>query len=206
MVRVKVCGLIQVEQAIYAAEAGSDAIGLVFYDKSPRCVTVEQARSIIASLPPFVTTVGLFLNAAKNEVEQVLDAIALDVLQFHGTEPADYCQAFKRPYIKAIGMKGLNNFEQVADSYEHAQGFLIDSHALGEAGGSGVSFDWSAIPDYHRPIILAGGLTPDNVGEALTYGNVYGVDVSSGVEFAPGMKDCKKVKQFINEVRRVEQS
>ncbi|WP_375339146.1 phosphoribosylanthranilate isomerase [Candidatus Thiothrix phosphatis] len=199
--RVKICGITSVADAQMAAAAGVDAIGLVFYPPSKRNVEIAQAAAICRSVPPFVTTVGLFLDAEADFVRAVLAAAPLDVLQFHGSESPEYCRQFPRPYLKAVGMKGLveyGGFHAYADRYADAQGFLVDSHAPGAAGGTGETFDWTQVPqDYAKPIILAGGLTPENVADAIRASRVYAVDVSSGVESAPGVKDAAKVTAFM---------
>lgn len=205
--RVKICGITSVADAQMVAAAGVDAIGLVFYPKSKRNLSIEQAAAICQHTPPFVTTVGLFLDADASFVREVLAAVPLDVLQFHGSETPDYCRQFPRPYLKAVGMKGLaeyGGFAAYADRYPDAQGFLVDSHAPGAAGGTGETFDWMQVPqDYPKPIILAGGLTPENVAEAICTSRVYAVDVSSGVESAPGIKDAGKVQAFMEGVSLV---
>lgn len=182
--------------------AGADALGLVFYPKSKRNINIEQAAEICQALPPFVTTVGLFLDAEPSFVEQVLAAVPLNLLQFHGSESPAYCAQFKRTYLKAVGMKGIaesGGFAAYADQYPDAQGFLVDSHAPGAAGGTGETFDWTQVPQgYLKPIILAGGLTAENVAEAIQVSGVYAVDVSSGVESSPGIKDPAKVQAFMN--------
>lgn len=203
--RVKVCGITSVVDAEHVCAAGVDAIGLVFYAKSPRNVSIAQAVDICRALPPFVNSVGLFLDADAGFVREVLAAVPLDVLQFHGSETPDYCAQFSRPYMKAVGMKGLaeaGGFAAYAARFPDAQGFLVDSHAPGAAGGTGETFDWTQVPqDYPKPIILAGGLTPENVAEAIRTSRVYAVDVSSGVESAPGVKDMAKVQAFMTGVR-----
>lgn len=202
--RVKVCGITSVADAQMISCAGADALGLVFYPKSPRNVSLEQARAISHSLPPFVTRVGLFLNAERDFITQVLDQVVLDVIQFHGNESAEFCRSFGRPYIKALGMLG-QNFYDLAREYPDAQGLLVDSHAPGVAGGTGQTFDWTQLPqNYPQALILAGGLKADNVYQAIKTTQVYAVDVSSGVESTAGIKDPAKVTAFLNEVRRVE--
>lgn len=199
--RVKVCGITSVADALMVSAAGADALGLVFYAKSKRNVSLEQAVAICKAVPPFVASVGLFLDAEAAFVKQVLAAVPLTVLQFHGSESPAYCAQFEKPYLKAVGMKGLaasGGFAAYAQQYPEAQGFLVDSHAPGAAGGTGEVFDWTQVPhDYVKPIILAGGLTPENVAEAVRISQVYAVDVSSGVESVPGMKDPVKVQAFI---------
>ncbi|MFZ1387430.1 MAG: phosphoribosylanthranilate isomerase [Thiolinea sp.] len=200
--RVKVCGITSVADALMVSAAGADALGLVFYPKSKRNINIEQAAEICQALPPFVTTVGLFLDAEPSFVEQVLAAVPLNLLQFHGSESPAYCAQFKRTYLKAVGMKGIaesGGFAAYADQYPDAQGFLVDSHAPGAAGGTGETFDWTQVPQgYLKPIILAGGLTAENVAEAIQVSGVYAVDVSSGVESSPGIKDPAKVQAFMN--------
>nr|CAA6820999.1 MAG: Phosphoribosylanthranilate isomerase (EC [uncultured Thiotrichaceae bacterium] len=186
-------------------EAGVDAVGLVFYAKSSRYITIEQAVEICAALPPFVSVTGLFFDASEAFVNEVLDAVPLDILQFHGSETAEYCNRFDRPYIKGLGMSGVtaDSFRKVADQYPLAQGVLVDGHAPGAAGGTGKSFDWTQVPrDYSKAIILAGGLKVDNVASAIRTARVYAVDVSSGVESEPGVKDSAKVAAFMDEVRQ----
>lgn len=204
--RVKVCGITSVMDAAMVSAAGADAIGLVFYPKSKRNLSIAQAVEICAAMPPFVTTVGLFLDAKADVVRDVLAAVPLDILQFHGSETPEYCRQFSRPYLKAVGMKGLaesGGFAAYAARFPDAQGFLVDSHAPGAAGGTGETFDWTQVPqDYPKPIILAGGLTAENVAEAIRISRVYAVDVSSGVESAPGVKDAVKVQAFMAGVAR----
>ncbi len=206
--RVKVCGVTSVADAQMVCAADVDAIGLVFYEKSSRNVTIEQAAEICTALPPFVSAVGLFLDAPETFVNEVLDAVSLDVLQFHGSETPEYCNHFRRPYIKGLGMSGVtgDNFRELANQYPAAQGILVDSHAPGAAGGTGKTFDWTQVPqDYAKAIILAGGLSPDNVAKAICTTQVYAVDVSSGVESAPGIKDSAKIAAFMDEVRQANQ-
>jgi len=202
-VRVKLCGITRVEDALSAADEGVDAIGLVFYPPSPRCVSLPAAEAIMAKLPPFVTTVGLFLDAQALWVQQVLATLPLDVLQFHGQETADFCLAFQRPYLKSVGMQSADALSQVVAGHPQAQGFLLDGHSHGEAGGTGQVFDWSQWPaTLDRPLILAGGLTPDNVEQAIRQVKPWAVDVSSGVEQSKGIKDPKKIREFMRGVQR----
>ena len=203
--RVKICGLTRLEDAEQAVSCGVDAIGFVFYPGSPRHVEVGQARDIIARLPPLVTVVGLFLDPERAFVEAVLDAVPLDILQFHGQEPAAFCEAFPRRYIKAIPMSGGLDARQYAAQHPRASGFLLDSNAPGERGGLGKVFDWSEIPaGLGRPLILAGGLGPENVAAAIVRYRPYGVDVSSGVESARGVKDPQRMEAFMKEVHGVQ--
>ncbi len=201
-IRVKICGITSYEDAEFVCASGVDAIGLVFYEKSPRNVTVQQALDICKAVPPFVTVVGLFVNMYPNELSAILQRVPLDLLQFHGAESPDYCSAFSRPYIKAVPMKGLGDFAAYADQYTDAKGFLVDSHASNSVGGSGKTFNWEKIPkDYPKPIILAGGLNPENIAAAIKMTNIYGVDVSSGVEALPGKKDQSKIKAFMQVIK-----
>lgn len=206
--RVKICGITSILDAHHVCAAGADSIGLVFYKKSPRNVSIAQAKEICDSLPPFVSCVGLFLDPSSDFVNTVLAEVNLDLLQFHGLESATFCHSFARPYIKAIGMKGISTEDEFADftqQYSSAKGFLVDSHAAGKAGGTGKTFDWKNVPQAQRkPIILAGGLTPDNITDALQQLDVYGVDLSSGVEIQAGIKDPEKIKKLMTEVYRVQ--
>ncbi|PWQ96693.1 phosphoribosylanthranilate isomerase [Leucothrix arctica] len=205
MTRVKICGITSIEDAHNVAAAGADAIGLVFYAKSSRYVTPEQAAKICNALPPFVTSVALFMNADAEQVNDTLNKVKLDLLQFHGAESAEFCRSFNKPYIKAVGINGLKNFTEYADQYHDALGILIDSHALGKAGGTGETFDWTLLPKgYAKPIILAGGLTPDNVAEAIMQTSVYAVDLSSGVESSSGIKSKVKINALMKEVNRIQ--
>ena len=204
VVRSKICGITRIEDALVAAEAGADAIGLVFYDKSPRAVDVRQARAILAALPPFVTSVGLFVNASRCFIGEVLDAVPLDVLQFHGDETPEQCEGHGRPWFKALRVRPGDDLHAEARRFAGARAILLDAYVPGVPGGTGERFDWSLIPtDLPMPLILAGGLTPDNVTEAIASVRPYGVDVSGGVEAAKGIKDAAKVAAFIRRVRGV---
>jgi phosphoribosylanthranilate isomerase len=197
--RVKICGITRIEDALAAAAAGADAIGLVFAAASPRCVTPAQACALCAVLPPFVTAVGLFVDAPAAEVRAVLGQVPLDLLQFHGSEPAQACRGFGRPYIKAIHMKDGLDVGVEAGRYPDAAGLLLDVYHPRLAGGSGERFDWTRVPrDLGRPLVLAGGLTPDNVAQAVRQVRPYAVDVSSGVEQAKGIKDAAKIAAFVD--------
>lgn len=202
IVRSKICGITRVEDALVAAEAGADAIGLVFYAKSPRAVSVQQARAIIAALPPFVTTVGLFVNASRCELNETLDAVPLDALQFHGDEtPAD-CEGYHRPWYKALRVKVGEDVRLQAARYAGASAILLDTFVAGVPGGTGEVFDWSLIPpDLPKPLILAGGLTCQNVQRAMDEVRPYAVDISGGVEISKGIKDAGRVREFVRLVR-----
>ncbi|MBK5343183.1 phosphoribosylanthranilate isomerase [Pseudomonas sp. MWU13-2625] len=205
-VRSKICGITRIEDALAAVEAGADAIGFVFYAKSPRAVSVQQARAIIQALPPFVTTVGLFVNASRCELGEILDAVPLDLLQFHGDEVVADCEGWHRPYIKALRVKAGDDIAAAVDAYPSASGVLLDTYVEGVPGGTGEAFDWSLIPQtLSKPLILAGGLTPENVADAVARVKPYAVDVSGGVEASKGIKDHAKIRAFINAVRRSSQ-
>lgn len=200
--RVKICGITSVADAQTAVNAGAEAIGLVFYAPSPRAVTIEQAREIAASVGPFVTVVGLFVNADESYVRDVLANVGLHLLQFHGDESPEFCESFHRPYMKAIRMRPELDLTDALDKYASATAILLDAYRPGVPGGTGETFDWQRVPKQSlRPIVLAGGLTPENVASAIQATHVYGVDVSGGVESAPGKKDSQKVEQFIYNAR-----
>ncbi|HGM5579458.1 TPA: phosphoribosylanthranilate isomerase [Pseudomonas putida] len=201
-VRTKICGITRSEDAQAAVEAGADAIGFVFYAKSPRAVDVRQARAIIEQLPPFVTTVGLFVNASRCELNEILEVVPLDLLQFHGDEtPAD-CEGYHRPWIKALRVRPGDDLEAACQQYAGARGILLDTYVAGVPGGTGEAFDWSLVPAHlSKPIILAGGLSADNVGQAIAQVRPYAVDVSGGVEQAKGIKDASKIEAFMRAVR-----
>ena len=214
--RVKICGITRVEDGVAAARAGADAIGFVFWPGSPRAVAVERARVIAAALPPFVTTVGLFVDPAPDQVRAMLAALPLDLLQFHGAEPPEFCRAFGRPYIKAVPVGGnaaRADLLEYAARYADACGLLFDAPpADGLPGGTGRTFDWNALPrDPGRPLVLSGGLTAANVGAAIRRLRPWAVDVSSGVEaIGPdgkpvrGSKDPARIVAFIEEVRNAD--
>lgn len=202
MTRVKICGITRIEDGLACAQLGADAIGLVFYAASPRCVSVAQARAIMAALPPFITTVGLFVDADPAEVSAVLGQLPLDMLQFHGGESPSYCQGFNRPYLKAVRVKPGLDLVQYAAQYPHAKGLLLDAHVQGIAGGTGQAFDWNLIPArLPLPVVLSGGLNPANVTEAIKQVHPAAVDVSSGVEATKGIKDAAKIAAFMQGVR-----
>ncbi len=202
--RIKICGITRPEDGVAAADAGADAIGLVFYEPSPRAVDPEQAKAIVAALPAFVTTVGLFVDAEAEWVRQVLKQVRVDCLQFHGCEDARYCEQFDQPYIKAVRMQAATNVQQAGKDYNKAQALLLDTYSKDVAGGTGQQFDWSRVPDKcTKPIILAGGLTPENIVQAIEQARPYAVDVSGGVESAKGIKDHDKMREFVKEVYRV---
>lgn len=199
--RVKICGITRVEDALAAAELGCDAIGLVFYDKSPRHVSLDRATEIVAALPPFVSAVGLFVDASAETVRAVLDRVRLDLLQFHGDESPAYCNQFSMPYLKAVRVRPGTNLLQYAADFAGARALLLDTYSEGVPGGTGQTFDWSLIPAaIPKPIILAGGLNAGNVTDAVRRVLPYGVDVSGGVEQSKGIKDAAKMAAFMRGV------
>ena len=200
-VRSKICGITRIEDALAAVEAGADAIGFVFYPKSPRAVSVHQARAIIAALPPFISTVGLFVNASRCELNEMLDAVPLDLLQFHGDETPEQCEGYHRPFIKALRVQAGDDIAGSCRAYGKASGILLDTFVSGVPGGTGETFDWALIPDnLDKPIILAGGLTSANVAQAIAQVRPYAVDVSGGVEKSKGIKDHDKIRAFMSAV------
>jgi phosphoribosylanthranilate isomerase len=204
VVRSKICGITRIEDALAAVEAGADAIGLVFYAKSPRAVTLQQARAIIVALPPFVTTVGLFVDASRCELGEILDAVPLDLLQFHGDESPAACDGYHRPYIKALRVKPGDDIAAQVELYKNASGVLLDTYVPGIPGGTGEAFDWSLVPEgLSKPVILAGGLTAENVVQAIAQVRPYAVDVSGGVEVTKGIKDAEKIRAFMQAVKSV---
>jgi len=211
--RVKICGITRVEDGVAAARAGADAVGLNFWSGTPRCVGFEQARSIIAALPPFVSVVGVFVDPAPEAVKETLAKVPLDILQFHGDEHAEFCANFGRPYVKVVPVKPGTDLLQYAARYADAHGLLLDAFQPGGLpGGTGATFDWSRVPaGLPRPLILSGGLTPQNVGTAIRAVRPWAVDVSSGVEVTgdegtpkKGIKSPEKIFAFIREVRHAD--
>ena len=201
MVKIKICGFTNAENAQQAALAGIDAIGLNFYAKSPRHIDIDSAREIVAALPPFVNKVGLFVNANPSLIDEVLCEVALDTLQFHGDESPSDCAQYEMPFIKAIRVSPELDLIKTANEYSQASALLLDTYQPDVYGGSGKSFDWSlANIELDLPIILAGGLTPENVSVAINTAQPYAVDVSSGVESAKGLKDIDKIRAFISSV------
>jgi len=200
-VKVKVCGMTQWEDAEYAVEQGADAVGFIFYKKSPRSVTMKEAREIILKLPPFVDTVGVFVNESPDRVNKIADYCGLDLVQLHGEESPAFCRKIHRRVIKAFRVAGLQSIKQM-EKYS-VSGFLLDTFCDDLHGGTGKTFDWNlALPAKKMgPVILAGGLTPRNVAQAVRQVRPYGVDVCSGVEKTPGIKDPEKVRAFLKNIR-----
>lgn len=200
--RIKICGITRVEDALAAARLGADAIGLVFYPGSPRAVTPARAREIIDVLPPFVVPVGLFVNADAATVRETVAAAPVQLLQFHGDETPGYCADFGLPFLRALRVRAGTDLLQYARDFHAARGLLLDAWVDGVHGGTGAVFDWSLIPpDLPMPVILSGGLNPDNVEQAVRRVRPWAVDVSSGVESTKGIKDAAKIEAFINGVR-----
>lgn len=207
--RVKICGVTRLQDVQAAVAAGADALGFVFTPRSRRFLEPAAAAKLVAEVPAFVSRVGLFMEQGREEVERVLERVPLSLLQFHGREDAAFCRQFGLPYMKAFGMAsaeatGCGMARELAEAereYADAAALLLDSHAAGEAGGTGRPFDWAAVPRLSRPLVLAGGLTPGNVREAVRVVRPWAVDVSSGVEDAPGIKCAQKMQAFIREAK-----
>lgn len=203
--RIKICGVTSVADALRCADAGADAVGLVFYPRSPRCVTVERAAEIVRALPPFVTAVGLFVNPQPADVDAVLASCPVGLLQFHGDESPEFCARFGHPYLKALRVQPGVDLLECLRPYEAASGWLLDAFREGEYGGTGTAFDWNLVPPgLARPVVLSGGLSPENVSEAVRRVRPWAVDVSSGVESAKGIKDPARVAAFIAGVRNAD--
>ena len=202
---VKICGITRVEDALAAAHCGAHAIGLVFYRPSPRYVTPERAAEIVAALPPFVTAVALFVNADAAEVRDVIDRTRVQMIQFHGAETPGFCARFELPYLKAVRVRPGVDLLQYARDFQSAKALLLDAYQEGLHGGTGAVFDWDLIPPaLPLPVVLSGGLHPDNVAEAIRRVQPCAVDVSSGVEAAKGIKDASKIEAFVNGVRNAD--
>lgn len=203
--RIKFCGMTRVEDAVQAARLGVDAIGLVFTRRSPRFVEPEQARVIVAALPPLIGVVALFMDDAAEWVHEVEQAVRPQALQFHGSEDDAFCSGFATPHLKAIAMGSEGDVRARVSAHPHASGFLLDGHAAGMQGGRGQGFDWSRIPhDMQHPLILAGGIGIDNVAAAIGRVRPWAVDVSSGIESSPGVKDATKMAAFVAAVRKAD--
>lgn len=200
-IRTKFCGMTRVEDAQFAAELGVDAIGLIFFAGSKRCVTIAQAQTIVRAIAPFVTVVGLFVNARAAEIEDVLAKVSLDVLQFHGDENAEFCRQFQRPYIKAVRVQNRADIETAAAVYTDARALLFDAAVSGQYGGTGQSFDWQILPStLVRPWVLSGGLKPENIVSAIRQSNALAIDVCSGVEQSTGVKDKQKMQDLMSAI------
>jgi len=200
--RVKICGITRPEDGVAAAQVGVDAIGLMFYAGSSRRVSLEQARRVADALPPFVTIVGVFVDPRPGDVEAVLAAVPLQLLQFHGDESPQFCEAFALPYMKAVRVRPGLDLVQYASRFSRAKALLLDAFVQGAHGGTGQSFDWSLVPPgLGLPLVLSGGLNPENVADAIRRVRPWAVDVSSGVELAMGVKDPQRIAAFMQGVR-----
>lgn len=200
--RIKICGIREGLHALVAADAGADAIGLVFYRESPRFVTPGMAANVVSVLPPFVMAVGLFVDADEGKIRDTLATVRLDLLQFHGDESPEFCSSFGVPYVKAVRMAEGTDLLEWTGRFSSARALLLDAHVEGTPGGTGKTFDWAAIPrDLPIPLILSGGLTPENVAPAMRAVRPWAVDVSSGVEATRGTKDPRRIVEFIRSVR-----
>jgi phosphoribosylanthranilate isomerase len=202
MTRVKICGIREPAHARLAADAGADAIGLMFWPSSARFVTAERAAEVAAALPPYVTAAAIFVNEKREEIERILGSVPIELLQFQGDEPPDFCASFGRPFVRAVRMEQGVDLIEYARRFATARALLLDAHVPGVPGGTGHTFDWTAIPkDLPIPIVLSGGLDASNVGSAIRAVRPWGVDVSSGVESSRGVKDPDKIVEFIRKVR-----
>jgi len=203
--RIKICGITNLDDALAACESGADALGFVFYDKSPRCINAQQAQKIIQKLPPFVTAIGLFVDANSAYIQQTLTVCNLSALQFHGNETPAQCRSYLLPYIKAIRVHPGLDLVECENTFADAQALLLDTYVVDVAGGTGKTFDWSLIPkQLKKPIVLSGGLNAENVGQAIRQIHPYAVDVSSGVEASPGKKSAIKMEAFFQSVKNAE--
>jgi len=201
--RVKICGITSFEDALSAINAGADALGFVFYDKSPRAINLQECADIINKLPPFISKIGLFVNPESDYVYQVSDQVNLDSLQFHGDETNEFCEQFKKPYLKAIRMQQSTNLAKLSQTYSSASALLVDAFDEAAFGGTGKKFDWAMLSqDCTLPLVLAGGLNPQNVAQAIQQVKPFAVDVSSGVEISKGVKSSPLINQFMSEVFR----
>jgi len=205
--RIKICGFTRVEDAVFASSLGVDAIGLVFYPPSPRNVQIAQAREIAQALPAFISIVALFVDGHESWIREVLKAVPIDIIQFHGDETAEACRIYNKPYIKALSMRQNIDIANCAATYYDAAGLLLDAYHPDAKGGTGNKFDWAMIPQqYSFPLILAGGLTVDNTKQAVQSVKPYALDVSTGVEVQKGIKDAAKMAAFIEQVYQADRS
>ena len=204
MIRVKICGITNIDDALAAVKVGADALGFVFYEPSPRNIDAAIAKTILAELPPFVTSVGLFVNASDHFLEDVLQQVPLDMLQFHGDETEAQCSRWNKPYIKAVRMKDDVDLAAQCHTYHSSRGILLDTFVAGTPGGTGQAFNWDKVPQsLEKPVVLAGGLSPSNVAVAIRQVHPWAVDVSGGVEASKGKKDHALIKAFITGVHSV---
>lgn len=204
-VRIKICGLTRDQDVHNAVAEGADALGFVLYAPSPRAVSAEQAAQLIQKVPAFVTTVALFVNESVEEIQRALEICPFDLLQFHGDESPEFCRQFNHPYMKAIRVRSAEDIHSAAQQYPDAKALLLDAYVENLPGGTGQAFDWRLIPQLSIPWVLAGGLNANNVADAINQVQPFAVDISGGVEASKGIKDAQKIKDFISEVRNVEQ-
>jgi phosphoribosylanthranilate isomerase len=205
--RIKICGLTRPQDVVAAANAGADSVGFVFYEPSPRNVSIESAVELLRSVPPFVVATGLFVNPEREFVEEVLSKVPLDLLQFHGDETPEFCDSFPARWIKAVRVRAEGDIERAFRTYFRASGLLVDAWVADKFGGTGESFNWKLIPSVRPlPLILAGGLASDTVASAVEQVRPWSVDVSGGVETGKGIKNAAKMTDFINEVHRVDET
>lgn len=203
-IRTKICGITRPEDALAAAELGADAIGLVFYAKSKRAVSIEQAQAVVKNLPPFVSVVALFVNENEQTIREILRQVPIDVIQFHGDEDDDFCRQFDRPYFKAVRVQSAADIQTACAKFPNARALLFDAYHPTEYGGTGQSFDWTMLyGNIGKPWVLAGGLTAENVAEAVKISGTAAVDVSGGVEISGGVKSREKMAAFIQAVKAV---
>ncbi|MBT3513905.1 MAG: phosphoribosylanthranilate isomerase [Nitrospina sp.] len=202
-IKVKVCGTTSIKDALFSVESGADALGFIFYKKSPRCISQKEVKDIVVQLPPFVEAVGVFVNETSDKVNRIAEQCKLTAIQLHGEESPAFCRRIKRRVIKAFRVKDFDSFKKM-QNYD-VSGFLLDSYSDDSRGGTGKVFDWNLAlrAKKYGPVILAGGLTPYNVYTAIHRVKPYGVDVCSGVEKSPGVKDCIKLDKFIKSVRKL---
>lgn len=200
-IRTKICGFTRPEDARAAAQLGVDAVGLVFFAKSKRAVDIQQAKAIVAALPPFVTVVALFVNETAEQIRETLRQVPIDVIQFHGDEDDEFCRQFDRPYLKAVRVQNAADIQTASSKFPHARAVLFDAYHPNEYGGTGLQFDWKLLADYRdKPWVLAGGLNAGNVAEAVRISGAKAVDVSGGVESSGGIKDVQKMAAFLHAV------
>ena len=206
--RIKICGITRIEDAELVADCGADAMGMIFYQKSPRYVDIEQARLICNVLKPFLTTVAVVVDPTDEFLDQLVSDVGVDRIQFHGSESQHVCEQSARPYYKVLRVNDQNDLIEQLQQYPRTGAFLLDTYVKGQPGGTGRSFDWSVIDKarINRPVILAGGLTPENVYDAVLSVQPYAVDVNSGVEIKPGIKDANKINEFIIAVHEADQA
>ena len=202
--RIKICGLTRDEDVHNAVVEGADALGFVLYAPSPRAVSAEQAAQLIKKVPAFVTTVALFVDESAEEVRRALSICPFDLLQFHGDESPEFCRQFNRPYMKAIRVRSADDIHSAVQQYPDAKALLLDAYVENLPGGTGQAFDWRLIPQLSVPWVLAGGLNSTNVADAINQVAPFAVDISGGIEASKGIKDRKKIQEFISEVRNVE--